>query len=79
MTIRDAIDRAIRRSGFPSDKHWALAKGISVSTLHDIKRRGTATGANLAKLQKAGVTIARKDVIASLDPNAAPADLAKAS
>lgn len=65
--LLDAVDRVVRASGL-APLRWAKERaGLPKSTFRDLRRTGTASGRTLAKLSKAGVPIANKKLIESLD------------
>lgn len=67
MTLLAAVDQAIRKTGL-KPHGWAqtIAK-LPKSTFRDLRRTGTCSGRTLAKLQRAGVRVADRGVIDSLD------------
>jgi hypothetical protein len=66
MNLRAAVTKVVKASGL-KPLRWAQDAGIPKSTFRDLMRDGTASGRTLAKLQAAGVTIADRSVIRSLD------------
>jgi transposase len=66
MKLTNAVRVAIKQSGL-SQSEWAQRHGFSGATLHDLLRKGTCSGRTLAALQRAGVVVANKKLIDSLD------------
>lgn len=69
MNLRTLIQKQVKDSGL-KPYQWAVAKGLSKSTFRDVMRTGRASGRTLRKLQDAGITVADRRVIASLDRTA---------
>ena len=67
MDLRTNIRRAIKASGLRPYTWAETVAGLRKSTFRGVMRSGTATGRTLALLQRAGVLIANRKVIASLD------------
>lgn len=67
MTLKVVVERSIRRSGLKPAEWARNVAGIPKSTFRDLMRTGTTSGRTLARLQAAGVLIANRKVIASLD------------
>lgn len=67
MDLRAAVLRTVRASGM-RPYVWAVeVAGLPKSTFRSLMLTGTATGRTLAKLQAAGVAVASRKLIASLD------------
>lgn len=65
MDLRIAVRRAIKASGL-KPYAWAVRAKIPKSTYRSLMLTGTCAGATLAALQRAGVVVADKKLIASL-------------
>lgn len=66
MDLRAAVRRAIKASGL-RPYTWAVSVAkLPKSTFRSLMLTGTCSGATLAALQRAGVRVADKKLIASL-------------
>lgn len=65
-TLREAI-LALIPEPYLTKKALAEAAGITETTIHNILRGDSPSAPTLSKLQRAGVVVANKDVIESLD------------
>lgn len=62
-----AVARAIRASGLRPTRWATDVADLPPPTFRELMKNGTCNGRTLAKLQKAGVRVANRDLIESLD------------
>lgn len=67
MDLRKAVTRAIKASGLKPFQWAERVAKLPKSTFRTLMETGTATGHTLAQLQRAGVKVADRRVIASLE------------